>query len=133
MAGAIDTVVVLGLCAVYFLIPLLTRGLVLPMWGVLAAVLGYLVVPLAAFKRTLGMKLLGLELVTKDGHAVGPGDVLFRELIGRGFFPAAFLFTLFAGLAASWFGVARFAAPAGIALLFFFASAVALGVAGFRS
>lgn len=119
----------LGLCAAYFLVPLLTRGLVLPMWGVLAAVLGYLVVPLAAFKRTLGMRLLGLELVTKDGHAVGVGDVLFRELLGRGFFPAAFLFTIFAGLVASWLGVARFAAPAGLALLFFFASAVAVGVA----
>lgn len=129
IAGAIDTAVVLALCGVYFLVPLLTRGLVLPMWGVLAAILGYLVVPLSAFKQTLGMRLLNLELVTKDGHAVGPGDVLFRELLGRGFFPAAFLFTIFAGLVAGWLGIARFAAPTGIALLFFFASAVALGVA----
>lgn len=129
VAGVVDTAIVFALCGAYFLIPLLTRGLVLPMWGVLAAVLGYLVVPLSAYKRTFGMKLGGLELVTKDGHAVAPGDVLFRELIGRGFFPAAFLFTLFMGLVASWLHLAAFVAPTGIALLFFFASSFALALA----
>jgi uncharacterized RDD family membrane protein YckC len=129
LAGAIDTSVVLGLCAIYFLIPLLTRGLVLPMWGVLAAVLGYLVVPLSAFKRTFGMRMFGLELVTKDGHAVGAGDVLFRELIGRGFFPAAFLITVLAGLIASWLHIAAFAFPSGMAGLFFTASMFAVAFA----
>lgn len=129
LAGALDTCIVLAMCVLYFLIPLLTRGLVLPMWGVLAAVLGTLVVPLAAFKRTLGMRLFGLELVTQDGHPVGAGDVLFRELIGRGFFPAAFLVTVFAGLIASWLHLAAFAFPSGLALLFFGASAFAVGFA----
>ncbi len=130
LAGALDTFVVLLLCGAYFLVPLLTRGLVLPMWGVLAAVVGYLVVPLSAFRRTVGMRLFGLELVARDGHAVGPGDVLFRELIGRGFFPAAFLFTVFAGVVASWLHLAAFVFPSGIGGLFFFVSAFAVCFAG---
>jgi len=121
--------VVLALCVLYFLVPLLTRGLVLPMWGVLAAVLGYLVVPLSAFKRTVGMQIFGLELVTKDGHAVGAGDVLFRELVGRGFFPAAFLVTVLAGVIASAFHLAAFAFPTGLGFVFFLASSAAVAAA----
>lgn len=128
-AGALDAAIVLGLCVVYFVVPLLARGLVLPMWGVLAAVLGCLVVPLAAFKRTLGMRLFGLELVTKDGHAVGAGDVLFRELIGRGFFPAAFLVTVVAGLIANALHLAAFAFPTGPGFLMFVASSAAVAAA----
>ncbi len=120
---------VLALCVLYFLVPLLTRGLVLPMWGVLAAVLGYLVVPLSAFKRTVGMQIFGLELVTKDGHAVGAGDVLFRELVGRGFFPAAFLVTVLAGVIASAFHLAAFAFPTGLGFVFFLASSAAVAAA----
>lgn len=131
-AGALDTFIVLALCAAYFLIPVMTLGVVLPMWGVLAAIIGYSVIPLAVFKQTLGMRLFGLELVSKTGHAVGLGDVLFRELIGRGFFPAAFLFNLLFGYVAMMLGYARFAMPSGLQGLFFLASmfAVALAVLG---
>ncbi len=127
VAGVIDAAALVGLCLGLFLVPLLTRGLVLPMWGVLAAVVGYSVVPLSAFRQTLGMKLTGLELVTKDGHGVSPGDVLFRELIGRGYFPAAFLLTLLLGVVASWLRLMAFVAPAGTTL--FFAVACVFGVA----
>jgi uncharacterized RDD family membrane protein YckC/Flp pilus assembly protein TadD len=129
VAGALDLCALVALCLGLFLFPLLTRGLVLPMWGVLAAVVGYSVVPLSAFRQTLGMKLVGLELVTKDGHAVSPGDVLFRELIGRGYFPAAFLLTLLLGLIASWLHLMAFVAPVGTTLFFAFACVFGVGFA----
>ncbi len=127
--GLIDGTAVVLLCLGLFLVPLLTRGLVLPMWGVLAAVVGYSVVPLSAFRQTLGMKLTRLELVTKDGHSVSPGDVLFRELIGRGYFPAAYLLTLLLGLIASWLHLMAFAAPEGMAVFFAVACAFGIGFA----
>jgi uncharacterized RDD family membrane protein YckC/thioredoxin-like negative regulator of GroEL len=119
IAGAIDALILGLLCLVLFLFPLVTRGLVLPMWGVLAAVVGYAVVPLSAFRATLGMKLLGLELVTKDGHGVSPGDVLFRELIGRGYFPLAYILTLMLAGVATLLHLMNFVAPTG--MTFFFA------------
>jgi uncharacterized RDD family membrane protein YckC len=128
-AGALDAIALVALCAAYFLVPVVTLGIVLPMWGVLAAIIGYAVVPLAVFRQTLGFRLFGLELVTKDGHAVGLGDVLFRELIGRGWFPAAFLFNLVFGYVAMLLGAARFAMPTGLQALFFLASCLALALA----
>lgn len=118
-AGAFDFFVLWALVLASFLVPLFTRGLVLPMWGVLLVMLGYQVVPLSAFRQTLGMTLFGLELVTREGHAVGAGEVLFRELIGRGFFPAAFLGTLLLGFIASLLRMAAFMMPTGIGSAFF--------------
>lgn len=131
-AGAFDFLAVWALVAASFLVPVFLRGLVLPMWGVLLVLLGYQVVPLSAFRQTLGMRLLGLELVTREGHAVGAGEVLFRELIGRGFFPAAFLATIVLGLLANLLGVMAFVMPTGIGAIFFLVSAftVALAVLG---
>ena len=126
-AGAVDGVVLFALCLAFSLIPLLSTGLVLPMWGVLAALVGYAVAPLSAFGATLGMRLLGLELIGKGGHAAGLSDLLSRELIGRGFFPAAYLFTLLANLVGSMLGRTQFIAPAGPSLLF---SLVCLGMVG---
>jgi uncharacterized RDD family membrane protein YckC len=97
LAGTFDAAAVMALSLICFLVPWVLGGVVLPMWGVLAAVVGYQVVPLAFLKQTLGMRLFGLELVQKDGHHVDLANLLFRELIGRGFFPAAYLFTLLAG------------------------------------
>ncbi len=128
-AGAVDAVALLILCAAYILVPALTLGIVLPMWGVLAAIIGYSVVPLAAFRQTLGFRLFKLELVTQEGHAVNIGDVLFRELIGRGWFPLAFIFNLLFSFIAQLMGVARFAMPTGMGALFFFASCFALAIA----
>jgi uncharacterized RDD family membrane protein YckC len=101
------------------MIPLFTRGLVLPMWGVLLVMVGYSVVPLYAFKKTIGMAVFKLELVGKGGHAVDAGNLLFRELIGRGFLPIAYLLTVVAGLIASMMGLMAFAAPEGVLRLYF--------------
>lgn len=128
-AGIFDGVVLLALCAAYFLVPVVTLGVTLPMWGVLAAIIGYSVVPLSVFKQTLGMKLFGIELVTKDGHAVDLGNLLFRELLGRGWFPAAFLFNLVFAYVAMLMGYLRFVMPGGIQAVFSFASLLALFVA----
>ncbi|MBI3185009.1 MAG: RDD family protein [Myxococcales bacterium] len=129
IAGLLDAAIVVGLAAAYFLVPLLTQGVVLPMWGVLAAVLGYSVVPLGAFRATLGMRLCGLQLVALNGHPANPGDLLFRELIGRGFFPAAFLLTLAMGFVASLLGVATFLAPSGMSAVLAYASVFVLAAA----
>lgn len=126
-AGAVDGAVLFALCLAFSLIPLLSTGLVLPMWGVLAALVGYSVVPLSAFGATLGMRLLGLELIGKRGHAAGLSDLLSREFIGRGYFPAAYLFTLLANLVGSMLGTTQFIAPAGPSLLF---GLVCLGMVG---
>src|SRR5262249_40625767 len=128
-AGAVDAFTLVALCAAYFLVPVLTLGIVLPMWGVLAAIIGYAVVPLAVFGQTLGFWLFGLELVSKEGHTVGLGDVLFRELLGRGWFPAAFIFNLLFGYLAMMLGAARFAMPTGLQGVFFLGSCLALALA----
>src|SRR5687767_10562113 len=129
MAGALDGVVLLALCAAYFLVPAALLGVTLPMWGVLAAIIGYSVIPLSVFKQTAGMALFGVELVGKEGHPVALGDLLFRELIGRGWFPAAFLFNLVFAYVAMVLGYARFAMPAGLQAVFVLASGLALFVA----
>src|SRR6185295_7179304 len=129
IAGVIDGAILIALCAAYFMIPTLTLGITLPMWGVLAAIIGYSVVPLAVFRQTPGMRMFDIELVGKTGHAVGLGDVLFRELIGRGWFPAAFLFNLLFGYVAMSLGYARFSMPTGLQGLFFLASMFALALA----
>lgn len=111
IAGAIDTVILVLLSCTYFVVPMWLRGVVLPMWGVLAAMVGYAVVPLAFLKQTFGMRLFGLELVTRDGHPVDFANLLFRELVGRGFFPAAYLFTLVASFIAALLRVAASSTP----------------------
>lgn len=111
LAGVFDGVAIVLLSLACFLVPMVLRGVVLPMWGVLAALIGYQVVPLAFLKQTLGMRLSGLELVRKDGHHVDLANLLFRELIGRGFFPAAYLFTLLVGAVGAALGVAGTATP----------------------
>ena len=85
-AAIFDGFVLLVLCVATFLGPLLTRGFVVPMWGVLVVLVGYAVLPLAALKRTLGMQLFNLELARLDGHAVDLANLLFREFVGRGLF-----------------------------------------------
>lgn len=128
-AGLIDAAAVVLLSGAAFLLPMLLEGLVLPMWGVLAAVVGYQVVPLAFFKQTPGMRLFNLELVRRDGHPVDLANLLFRELIGRGYFPAAYLFTLVAGAAAASLGVAGTTTPVLLGGLMALSSLAALAMA----
>ncbi len=118
-AGAVDLAALGLIVGVYFAGPLLMGGLTLPMWGVFAAVLGYAVTPLLLFRATLGMRLFGVELLGKNGHPAQIIDVIFRELIGRGFFPAAYLSTMAAALIATWLGLLQFAMPAGMGTVLF--------------
>jgi tetratricopeptide (TPR) repeat protein/uncharacterized RDD family membrane protein YckC len=129
LAGALDTAAVVLLCGASFVGPLLLRGVVLPMWGVLAVMVGYSVLPLAFLGRTFSMRLFGLELCRLDGHRVDLANVLFRELLGRGFFPAAFLFTLIAGAIARWLGVGASLAPPVVTGVMTLASMAAVAVA----
>jgi len=129
VAGLIDAAFIVVLSGIAFAVPLFTRGIVLPMWGVLAVMVGYAVVPLAFLKRTLGLHIMGLELVGKQGHAIDLANLLFRELLGRGFFPAAWLFTIITSLVAFRYGVGGSATPPYLAGVMTVASAGALCIA----
>ncbi len=130
VAGAIDAVLLSLLTGAYFLVPLLSTGIVVPMWGVLAAIVGYSVVPLATFRATLGMKLARVEIRARDGHPANAGDLLFRELVGRGFFPGAFLFTLLMSFVGSLVGVTSFAMPTGLGAIMALLSLGTVAIAG---
>jgi uncharacterized RDD family membrane protein YckC len=121
-AGALDLLLLGLLTLAYFAVPLIAGGLTLPMWGVFAAVLGYSVTPLILFRATLGMRVFGVEVMGKNGHPAQIIDLVFRELIGRGFFSAAYLCTLAAAVVASWLGLLRFAMPAGLGMVMFHVS-----------
>jgi len=129
LCGLLDGVAVTALSALYFLVPMLLRGVVLPMWGVLLAIIGYSVLPLAFLGKTPAMHAFGLELAQENGHPVDPANVAFRELVGRGLFPAAFLYTVVAGVVAQALGIARFGFPSGLFGLFFLACLGAVVVA----
>jgi tetratricopeptide (TPR) repeat protein len=117
LAGLIDAFGLMVLSALAFLLPLRLFGVVLPMWGVLAVMLGWSVVPLAFLQQTVGLRVMGLELARTDGHPVDLANVLFRELAGRGLFPAAYLLTLVFGLLAQALGVMAFVVPTGLGLV----------------
>ncbi len=129
IAGLIDAAFIVVLSGISFVAPLVLRGLVLPMWGVLAVMVGYAVVPLAFLKRTLGLHIMGLELVGKRGHALDLANASFRELLGRGYFPAAYLFTIVAGLVASAFHVGSNTSPPLLAGVMTLACSAAFAVA----
>lgn len=125
LAGLIDGSALVVLSMVTFIVPMKLLGVVLPMWGVLAVMLGWSVVPLAFLQKTVGMRLMGLELAREDGHPVDLANVLFRELLGRGLFPAAYLLTLLAGLISQLLGVMAFVVPSGLGLVMLLACLVA--------
>jgi Tfp pilus assembly protein PilF/uncharacterized RDD family membrane protein YckC len=102
-----------------FLVPMALGGLTIPTWAALAAIVGYAVVPLSVFQATPFMWLAGIELVRRDGTRPDPIDVLFREILGRGLGPAAYLVTfLFAliGWATGRLGVSSPLGGAGLSL-----------------
>lgn len=129
VAGLLDAAFIVVLSGIAFTVPLVTRGVVLPMWGVLAVMVGYAVVPLAFLKRTLGLHIMGLELVGQTGHPVDLANVLFRELLGRGFFPAAWLFTIITSLIASHFRLGGSTTPPLLAGVMTLACAGAFSIA----
>ncbi|MBL8923768.1 MAG: RDD family protein [Myxococcaceae bacterium] len=125
LAGLIDVAALALLSFLAFLLPMALLGVVLPMWGVLAVMLGWSVVPLAFLQKTVGMKVMGLELAREDGHPVDLANVLFRELLGRGLFPAAYLLTVFFGFVAQALGLVAFVVPTGVGLVMLFACSIA--------
>lgn len=106
LAGLIDAAIIGVLSGAAVVTQVSFRGVVQPLWGVLLVMLGCAVVPLAAFKRTVGLHVMGLEVVNAHGRALDLVNAGFRELIGRGAFPLAYLLTLGGGLLAVRFGVA---------------------------
>lgn len=129
VAGLLDAACIVVLSGISFFVPLLSRGLVLPMWGVLAVMVGYSVLPVAYFARTLGQHVMGLSVVRRDGHPLDLANALFRELIGRGWFPAAYLLTIVAGVVAARLGIGSTSTPPVLAGVMTFLSAGALAVA----
>jgi uncharacterized RDD family membrane protein YckC len=127
-AGAIDLTFVGFLIGLLFLMPMSKSGLGLPMVVVGAVVIGYLVVPIAAFRTTLGMKLLGLELIGTNGHPADPLEVFVRELIGRGVFPVAYLTVAFWAVISMFIGGAVVQFPSGLALVLLLLCLVLFGI-----
>lgn len=117
LAGLIDGAALVVLSMVSFMVPMFFLGVVLPMWGVLAVMLGWSVVPLAFLQQTVGMRVMGLELARADGHPLDLANVLFRELLGRGLFPAAYLLTVIGGVIGRLLGVMAFGVPTGLGAL----------------
>jgi uncharacterized RDD family membrane protein YckC len=128
-AGFIDSAFLAVLSGITFVVPLMVKGIVLPMWGVLAVLLGYSVVPIAFFKRTLGLHIMGLEVVGKTGHPLDLVNATFREMLGRGFFPFAYLVVTVASLVAMNYRVGTTIAPPTLVGVMTCASATALIVA----
>lgn len=128
-AGFIDAAFLSVLSGITFVAPLMLKGIVLPMWGVLAVLVGYSVVPIAAFKRTIGLHIMGLEVVSKTGHSLDLANTAFRELLGRGFFPFAYLFTAVMSLVAMRFNVGASITPPALAGIMTCACSSAFAVA----
>ncbi|MFO0595615.1 MAG: RDD family protein [Myxococcaceae bacterium] len=130
LAGGIDAACLVVLSGIAFFMPLSLRGFALPMWGVLVVLLGYSVLPIAFLRRTFGLSVAGLEVVSvKTGHPLDLGNAMFRELIGRGFFPAAYLLTMVMGVIAMKFELGSTRTPTLVAGVMSFASGGVLTVA----
>lgn len=129
-AGAIDLFAVIVLTTVFFAIPLSVGGAVMPLLCAFAAVLGWVVVPVWLFQATVGMRLMKVELTKLDGQPLDPAEVLFREMIGRGFLGVIYLSTLLVGVVGMLTGRLMFSMPVGPGLLLFFIAVVLVGVAG---
>jgi len=102
-AGVLDGVLTLVVGGVFFAVPFELGAYALPVWAVLAAILGCSVIPLAAFGSTLGMRIFGVELVGRDGKPPDLIELLFREIIARGMGPAAFVGSVVIGVIAALF------------------------------
>ncbi len=97
-AGALD------LCVLSVLVVGLTElsahlgGLMLPVWSALLAIVAYTALPLWIFGATPAMWLFGIEMVGRDGRSPDPIEVIFREMVGRGMAPAAYLIGVLVGI-----------------------------------
>jgi len=60
-----------------------TVGVILTAAGVIVAYILYVIIPTGRTGQTLGKKIMGIRVVTKDGNAPGVGKAFLRELIGK--------------------------------------------------
>ena len=131
-AGILDLFLLFLLGAFLSLAPMLVGGLALPLVGSFAAILAYIVAPCALFKKTLGMKLFGVEIVSVNGRNADATELLFRELFGRGLFGAAYFASVAVGIAGWLSGSLSFFQPTGAGLLLFLVAGLVscIGVVG---
>lgn len=127
-AGAIDAAAIglLSLCFI-FLTTLLASGS-LPLLAIFVAVLIWSVGPLFTFGATAGMTMFKISLVARDGTQLDLLEVLFREMVGRGWFAIAYLGTLMVGLVGTLTGRASFTLPMGLSLIVSGFAMLVLGV-----
>jgi uncharacterized RDD family membrane protein YckC len=126
LAGCIDAAAVLGLGLVLFLVPFLAGAESLPVVSMLVALVTYSVLPLALFRSTLGMRLLGIELIGRDGRPADLLELLFREIIGRGMGPAAYLGSFVLALVGAMLGHVALGRLGATAAIGFWVSGIAL-------
>lgn len=128
-AGVLDAAALGLLAGLVVVVPAWLTGLVMPMWSVLAVLVGYAVLPLVTFGRTPGLRALGLELVSADGGPVDATKVLMRETVGRGLLPAAVLLAVPVAFLTRAFGVGQGFVFEGLQLLFFQVALLLFGLA----
>ena len=131
-AGVFDLFLLFILGTAVSLAPMLLGGLALPLVGAVAAIVAYTIAPCMLFKKTLGMKLFGLEIVSVNGRNADATELLFRELFGRGLFGAAYFSTVAFGIFGWLTGSMAFFQPTGAGLVLFFVAGVVsfIGVVG---
>ena len=132
VAGLVDAAVLGVSLALCFWFQTRYVGAFVPLYTIAALALAWNVVPAWVYGSTLGMGLLGLRFIGTDGEPPDLLELSFRELIGRGLLPVAFLGTFIIGMLSAMFGVGMITLPVGMGLLFFvvavsFVAGAALG------
>ncbi|MDF1565156.1 MAG: RDD family protein [Deltaproteobacteria bacterium] len=116
LAGTVDTAAIILLSTAFIVGATVLTGGSLPLLAIFVTVLIWSVAPLTAFGATAGMALFGIRLASRDGDRLDLLEILFREMIGRGWFPVAYLGTLIVGFVGSVTGRASFTLPVGLSL-----------------
>jgi uncharacterized RDD family membrane protein YckC len=121
-AGVLDAIALAVIGGALYYIPLRFGALALPLLGAMVAILVWDIVPCAFFRGTLAMRLFDLELIGIDGRRADLGELLSRELLGRGMIGFAYYSTALIGLVGYLSGSITFFQPRGIGLTLFFVS-----------
>ncbi|MFC1609391.1 RDD family protein [Myxococcota bacterium] len=128
-AGIIDGIGLLLVVSITILVHIRLLGAPMPPWTIAAFALAWNVLPAWRFKTTLGLRLMGLEIVKQDGNRADLLEIAARELIGRGIVALAYLGTFSMGLVAAIFGVGGLNLPIGMALFLFVVAGLMLNLA----
>ncbi|MEL6546718.1 MAG: RDD family protein [Myxococcota bacterium] len=91
-AAALDCANIASVSAAILVCHLYLVGALFPLWVIAAVVVAWVVLPLWASGRTLGLKAFGLRMIRGDGKPMDLLELAFRELIARGTVSAAILF-----------------------------------------